>query len=67
MSEINPKYIDEEPMCSGIDCPFFVEGGMFDLCFMHPSGLDVEVGDICIAGIRQQRDRLRRQVEGESK
>ncbi len=51
MTEIKPKMVDGEPVCSGWDCPLFGDIDHRFTCDMlnYP----------CIPGLRQQRDEAR--------
>ncbi len=63
--EINPKMVDGEPMCSGEDCSSFKSetfGVRFTVtvwhCMNSPRS-EINPGNICIPGIRKQRDEAR--------
>lgn len=52
MSDIKPKYVDGEPVCSGKDC--------LQYCLLHKRCKVLlnnrRLNDICIPALRQQRD-----------
>jgi len=49
MSEIRPKYVDGEPVCSGKNCPAWIEYP--ELCD------DAERGGPCVPALRRDRDK----------
>jgi hypothetical protein len=60
VSEIKPRIVDNEPVCSVNECPsckFYGGTGMGAYSCSHPDGAPWE-GHPCIPGLRAQRDAL---------
>jgi hypothetical protein len=58
MSEINPRIVDGEPVCSGSECPeckFYGGTGMGTYVCKETGGV-APVNNYCIPGLRRQRD-----------
>jgi hypothetical protein len=57
MSEIKPKYVDGEPVCSD-GCPKYIQ--VSDMCGLRPLiAADIVHGDPCIPALRRDRDQLK--------
>jgi hypothetical protein len=64
-TKITPRIVDNEPVCSGTECPAYCENDARDggWCRMLLKGRDhmgVEPGATCIPGLRRERDELHR-------
>ncbi|MCP4666001.1 MAG: hypothetical protein GY849_06510, partial [Deltaproteobacteria bacterium] len=63
MPEIKPKIVEGEPMCSCYYCGYFVDFGDYDYTAWRCTKLQLEVdeGDPCVPGLRQQLAATREQ------
>jgi hypothetical protein len=66
MSDVNPRIVDGEPVCSGAECPSFepIEASLGSMstggyCLRRGS---VVIATTCTPGLRRQRDEARREV-----
>jgi hypothetical protein len=64
-SKITPRIVDNEPVCSGTECPAYCEndahdGGWCRALFVGRDYMGAESGATCITGLRRERDAARR-------
>ncbi len=64
---IKPKMVDGDPVCSGENCLAYSQIGCWckvSVCHcMKSPRSEINPGNICIPGIRKQRDELKRELK----